>query len=104
MAGAELQVREEPGDRARDHDAGHQPVGRRNALQAVEQEALRRYRAPVADHPHDETRNDEEHVDARRADGEMATGALGRVEHHDRKRRKGTQILDPVEGLHAVSS
>ena len=55
------------------------------------------------DDPHDEAADDEEDVDAGRADREVPAGPLGGMEDDHGQRRNGAQILDAVELFHHAS-
>jgi hypothetical protein len=90
--GLEEKVR--PDGRRAGHGQGQDPVERRHAREAPVQEDERAQR-PLADRgPQHETGDDEEDVDAGRADVEVAPGpAVGVIEHHHQG-RDGAQVLD----------
>jgi hypothetical protein len=69
---------------------------------AAPQEDARRHRPRLDHRPQHETADHEEHVDARRADGEAIVRALKRVEQHHRQGGHGAQILDAKNGFQAA--
>lgn len=102
MEGGEVHVGEKPNQAAGDHHRGRRPIERHHAFGAFAQECQRRRLPRLGQHPHDEAADDEENVDAGRADGEMAAVALGGVEDDHAEGGNRPQILYAVEPGHVA--
>jgi hypothetical protein len=103
VAWCRLQVGKEPGERARDHHGGGDPVDRSDPLHAFAQEARGRDRPPLGDDRHDEAADHEEHVDPGSADGQVSAGAFGGVEGDDGQCGHRPQVLDTLKLCHQAS-